>query len=85
MPVVVVPVMSPVYLFGLDALDIVLRDHGRFRGVATRRRKTPLRRNRRQWCCFRARSQCCGARGEANGDSQKVAAFHDISLLVVGE
>ena len=37
---------------------------------------------RRQWRCLRAGGKRGGAGGDANGDFQKVAAFHDISLFV---
>jgi len=44
------------------------------------------KRLRRQRRGLRARSsQCGGAGGGSNGEFQKVAAFHDISLFVRGE
>ena len=33
-PVMPVPVMTPAYLDWLDAIDLVLRNHGRFRNPA---------------------------------------------------
>jgi hypothetical protein len=74
-----VPVMAPAHLLGLEVIDIVLRDHGGFSGIAARRREMVLRRNRRQRCSLRARSKHCSARGYSKGEFQKVAAFHAVS------
>ena len=49
------------------------------------RRSVFEQRMRRQRRCLHARGQCCGASGKSKGDFQKMAAFHDISLLVDGE
>jgi hypothetical protein len=80
-----VPVMSPAHFFGLDSVHIVLRDHRRFRAFAARRSQTLRRRNRRQRRRIRAGSKRCSTSGKSNGDFQKVAAFHDIFLLVHDE
>ena len=49
------------------------------------RRSVFKQRMRRQRCSLRARSQRSGAGGKSKRDFQKMAAFHDISLLVDGE
>jgi hypothetical protein len=55
--------------------------------ILVRPRQPVISRNRlrRQWRGLRARRQCGGAGGNSNGEFQKVAAFHDISLFVRGE
>jgi hypothetical protein len=87
-PVAAVPVpvvVTPAYFLGLEAIDIVLgRDRG-LRIIAARRHETLLRGNRRQRRGLRARSTRCGASGKSNGEFQKMAAFHGISLFVRGE
>ena len=80
-----VPVMSPAHFFGLDSVHIVLRDHCRFRAFAARRSQTLRRRNRRQRRSIRAGSKRRSTSGKSKGDFQKVAAFHDIFLLVHDE
>jgi hypothetical protein len=76
-----VPVVAPANLFGLEVIDLVLADNSRFRGFAARRQQPRFRRDRRQWCGLRARSKRGSARYKSKGEFQKVAAFHDISLL----
>ena len=80
-----VPVMTPAHFFGFEVIDIVLRDHRRFRALAARRSQTLRRRNRRQRSGIRARSKYGRTSGKSNGDFQKVTAFHDIFLLVHDE
>ena len=88
-PVTVVPVpvpvmMSPAHLFGLETIDLLGGGH---RGMRIRRWRPAaiLQRMRRQ----RRGLYTCGQRGrsgrKSKGDFQKVAAFHDISLLVRGK
>ena len=82
---VMVPVVSPAYLLGLQLLNLRLcRDGGmniliRWRPFISAKR---TRRQRRGLC---ARGQRGGPGGNSNGKFQKVAAFHDVSLLEFGE
>jgi hypothetical protein len=63
-------------------IDIVLRDDSGLAGVAERRREMLIRRNRRQRCSLRARSEHRSACGYAKGEFEKVATFHDIFFPV---
>ena len=61
-PVVVMPVMTPANLLGLEMIDIVLRDDGRFGAVAMRRHQAlfrPDRRQRRGLCARSKRGRAC--------------------------
>ena len=73
----------PADLLGLQPLNLSLgRDRGMdilFRG---RLRSICTERMRRQRRGLRARGQRGGPGGKSNGELQKVAAFHDISLFV---
>jgi hypothetical protein len=64
---------------------IVLRDDRGLRAFAARRHQARYRCNRRQRRGIRARRNGGGTGGKTKGYFQKVAAFHDISLFVVGE
>jgi hypothetical protein len=80
-----VPVMSPTHLFGRKALDFGFGCDGGMKVFARRRRtfifrKRQLRRQRRGLCACSKRRSAGGAGGKSNGQFQKVAAFHDISL-----
>ena len=81
-PVMPVPV-SPAYLLGLEILHLGL---GRDRRMNIRIRwRQPFirpKRMRRQRHRPRGRGQRGGSGGKSNGELQKVAAFHDISLFV---
>ena len=80
-----VPVMTPAHFFGLETIDIVLRDNGRLCALAVRRRQALLRSDRRQRRGLRARGKRGGACDKSQGEFQKVAAFHNISLVCGGE
>ena len=75
--------MSPAYLLGLEMLNLSLgRDSGMnivIRGWLTLICAKRMRRQRRG---LRARGQRGGPGGKSNGELQKVAALHDISLWV---
>jgi hypothetical protein len=62
------PVVTPAHFFRLEAIDLVLRDHGGFRAVAVRRHQALLRRNRRQRrglrACNKRGSTCNKSKGE---------------------
>lgn len=80
-----VPVMSPAYLFGPQSFHFVFADN---RGASSLSRGRPLifsKRMRRKRRCLRDSRQRGGARGYSKGEFQKVTAFHDISLFVIGE
>jgi hypothetical protein len=68
-------------LFGLETVDLVLRDISGYRGFAARRHETLFRRYRRQRCGPGAGSQRGGAGNTSKGQFQKMTAFHDISSL----
>jgi hypothetical protein len=80
---VTVTVVVPADLLGLEMLDLSLGRHGgmniRIRG---RLRLICAKRMRRQRRGLRARGQRGGPGGKSNGELQKVAALHDISLWV---
>jgi hypothetical protein len=71
--------MAPTHLFGLEAIDIVLRGDRGFRTLAVRWRL--FRRYRRQRRGLRARSKRGSTGDISQGEFQKVAAFHHISSL----
>jgi hypothetical protein len=66
-------------------IDLVGAGHGWMRIRMRYRRSVFKQRMRRQRCGLRARGQCGRAGGKSKSDFQKMAAFHDISLLVDGE
>ena len=82
----VMPVAVPADLLGLEMLNLSLGRHGgmniRIRGRLGVIRAKRMRRQRRG---LRARGQHGGPGGKSNGELQKVAAFHDISLFGSGE
>jgi hypothetical protein len=77
--------VAPAHLFGLEAIDIVLRGDCGFRAFAARRHEAVFRRYRRQRRGLRARSKCCSPGDISKGEFQKVAAFHHISSLAQRE
>ncbi len=82
-PVTMVMPVSPAHLLRLEAVDLVLAGDGGLRiGISRRQPPVVLKRLRQQRRGLRARRQRNSARGKSNGEFQKVAAFHDISLLV---
>src|SRR6266436_174000 len=81
-PAAVIPAAAaPTHLFGLEAIDIVLRGDRGFRTFVVRWREAVFRRYRRQRRGLRARSKCCSTGDISQGEFQKVAAFHHISSL----
>jgi len=86
MPMAVVPVMAPAHLFGLEAVDFVRTGHGGTQFfIDGRWRLVSFERLRRQRRSLRTRSKHGCAGGGPEGDFEKVAAFHDISLFVRGQ
>ena len=81
-PVMPVPVMSIAHLLRLETIDFVLCNDRGLGSFAARRHQAMYSRNRRQRRGVRGRSKCGGGggSGKSNGEFQKVAAFHDISL-----
>jgi hypothetical protein len=78
--------VSPADLFRPEILNLCLaRDRGM--NILDRRRRPFIQaeRTRRQRRSLRARGQRSGPGGNSNGKLQKVAAFHNVSLLVFGE
>jgi hypothetical protein len=86
MAVAPAPVMavSPADLFGLETVHFVPRDNGGT-GIFIRRRQPSIlrKRLRQQRRGLRARGERNRTRGKSDGEFQKVAAFHDIFLLVL--
>jgi len=83
MPAPVMPVpVPPADLLGLEMLDLSLgRDGGTNILIRGRLLLIRTKRMRRQRCGLRARGQRGGPGGKSNGELQKVAAFHGISLF----
>jgi len=86
-PAAVMPVPASVamsaasaHLFGLEAIDIVLRGDRGFRTFAARGREAVFRRYGWQRRGLRASGKRCSAGNISKGEFQKVAAFHHISL-----
>jgi hypothetical protein len=79
------PMPVPAHLLRLQMVDIVLRNHGRFRSLAVRRYQARFRRNRRQRRSLRSGGKRPRACNNSKGEFQKVAAFHNISLVCGGE
>jgi hypothetical protein len=78
-----VPVaVSPAHLFGPEVFNLSLRCHGRA-DILIAAGQPPICRERRhhQRRGLRGRGQR-GCSGKSDGEFQKVAAFHDISLFV---
>ena len=75
------PVMAPAHLFGLEMIDLVLAHHSGFRIFAARGHEARLRGNRRQRRSLHARGKGRSTGGNSKGEFQKMAAFHDVSLL----
>ena len=73
-----VAAMAPAHFFGRQAIDLVSGGDGGMR-IARRQPSVSVKRLRHQRSGLRARSQRRGARGQSNGEFQKVAAFHGIS------
>ena len=63
-----VPVVTPAHLFGLETINIVLRDNGGLCVLAGRRHQTLLRQNRRERRSLRARRQRGRARNKSKGE-----------------
>ena len=80
MPAMPMPAPTPVDLFRLEVIDLVAGDDGGF----SRQSLISGERLRRQWRGLGAGGEHGRTRGNANGDFQKVTAFHDISLQVNG-
>ena len=79
----VMPAMAPAHLFGLEAIDFVAGGN-RGMGVFIARWRLMIgERVRRQRRGLGACGQSRGARGKSKSDFQKMAAFHDISLLAI--
>jgi hypothetical protein len=72
--------MAPAHLFGRKAIDLLTGDDGGM-GVFSSRRLVIAERLRHQGGGLRAGGQGRCARGKSNGEFQKMAAFHDISLF----
>jgi hypothetical protein len=82
----VVPVVSPADLFRPEILNLCLaRDGGMNILDSGQRPCIYAERTRRQRRGLRAHGQRGGPGGNSNGKLQKVAAFHDFSVLVSGE
>lgn len=85
--VVVVPVASPPDLLGLQMRDLGLcRDSGMNIPIRGWQPYLSAERARRQRHGLRARSErgsTGGSGGKSDGELQKVAALHDVSLFVV--
>jgi hypothetical protein len=81
-----VPVVSPVDLFRPEILNLCLaRDGGMNIRDSGQRPCIYAERTRRQRRGLRPHGQRSGPGGNSNGKLQKVAAFHDFSVLVSGE
>jgi hypothetical protein len=81
-----VPVMSPTYLFRPEILNLGLaRDSGMNISIRRRQKFLSARQTRRQRRGLHARGHRGGPGGNPNGKFQKVATFHDVSLLVFSE
>ena len=78
-PVAPSPV-APTHLFGRQAIDLVAGGERGLR-IAISRRQILGERLRRERYGLGARGQRRRARGKSKGEFQKVAAFHDISLV----
>jgi hypothetical protein len=73
---------APAHLFGRKTIRLVAGRNRRTRlGVSRRRPAIRGKRLRREGCGLSARGQRRRARGKSKGEFQKVAAFHDISLV----
>jgi hypothetical protein len=71
-----------VHLFGRKTIDLLAGGDRRARIIVSGRQPAVCgERLRREGCCLRALSQRHRARGKSKGEFQKVAAFHDISLV----
>jgi hypothetical protein len=82
----VVPVVSPANLFRPEILNLCLaRDSGMSILESGQRPFIYAERTRRQRRGLRARGQRSGSSGNSSDKLQKLAAFHNVSLLVFGE
>ena len=74
---------APAHLFGRKAIDLVAGRDRRLRLGVSGRLAVFGKRLRREGCglCLGARGQRRRARGKSKSEFQKVAAFHDISLV----
>ena len=82
----VVPVMSPADLLGLQMLNLGLRrDSGANILMRARQPLVSAKRTRRQRRGLRAHGQRGGPGSHSNGKFQKAAAFHDVSLFGFGK
>jgi hypothetical protein len=86
MPMVMVPVMSPANLLGLQLRDLGLRRDGGMKFPLRRRqaliRAERTRRQRRGLCARGQRNGTGGSGGKSNGELQEVATFHDLSFRI---
>ena len=82
-----VPVTAvPAHLLGLQMFRLVAGgDSGTSILIARRQPSVVFKRMRRKRRGLRARGQRDRTRAKSKGKFQKVAAFHDISLIVYGE
>jgi hypothetical protein len=76
---------SPAHLLWLETLHLIVGSNGGTGFVSGRQPSVVCKRMRRKRRGLRARGQRRSARGSSNGEFQKVAAFHSISLFVYGE
>jgi hypothetical protein len=70
-------------LFGLKLLNLSFRCHGRADILIAARQPPICERRHHQRRGLRGRGQRGGSGGKSDGEFQKVAAFHDISLVVL--
>jgi hypothetical protein len=74
-PVMVMPVVAPPHLFGLEEINLLLQNHRRFRASAMR---SWWHRNRRQRRRLRRRGRHNRARNKSDAEFQEEPAFHRI-------
>ena len=77
--------VTPAHLFGLETVHLVFADNCGTGVFIRRRQPSVCKRMRRKRRGMGAGRQRCGAGGQSKGEFQKMAAFHDISLLVAVE
>jgi hypothetical protein len=79
----VITANAPAHLLGREAIYFVFACHGGVSiGIAGRRKSVVFRQMRRQRRGLRARGERSRARGKSKGEFQKMAAFHDVCLLM---
>ena len=83
MPPTVMAAMSPTHLLGRETIHLVSAGDGGMRiGISGRPKAVISERLRQQRRGLRAGGQRSRARGKSKGEFQKMAAFHDVSLLL---